>query len=66
MAKSSANTLAAQTPSKPQIRGNSKTPATCNTSVLINDITAEISPLFSAVKNDELYIANPMNRKQNA
>ena len=55
----SAPTIASQIPSKPQSSGNVSTAATSNTSVRSTEITAEISPLLSAVKNDEANIAKP-------
>ena len=51
---------AIQIPFTPQIAGNMNIIAIWNTNVLKNDITAETSPLFNAVKNDELNILNPL------
>lgn len=56
----SANVTASQIPSIPHIIGSMYIIAIWNTNVLMNDITAETSPLFNAVKNDELYILNPL------
>lgn len=56
----SAKLTASQIPFTPQIAGNMNIIAIWNTNVLKNDITAETSPLFNAVKNDELNILNPL------
>lgn len=40
-------------PSIPSISGRIKTAEICKTNVLRKEISAEISPLFNAVKNDE-------------
>ncbi len=56
----SAKVTASQIPSIPKIIGSIYIIAIWNTSVLINEIIAETTPLFSAVKNDELYILNPL------
>lgn len=55
-----------QMPSMPNSIGSTMTAATWNTSVRRNEMTAETSPLLSAVKNAEAYMANPMNRKHRA
>ena len=62
----SATTIDHQIPFPPQTRGKTITAATWKTSVLKNEIIAEIGPLFSAVKNDEPYIAKPekINEKE--
>ena len=52
-------------PSSCQISGSSSTAATWNTSVRKNDISAEVSPSFSAVKNEEPKIEKPENRNEN-
>ena len=55
-----------QMPSTSQNSGKISTAADWNTNVLKNDIEAETSPLFSAVKNAEAKMANPENRNDNA
>lgn len=65
-AESSANTFAAHTPSSSQSRGSVITQTTCNTSVRMNDMIAETSPLLSAVKNAEPKILKPITEKMNA
>lgn len=60
----SAATIEAQIPSTFQNIGKIKTADIWNINVLIKDIVAEISPLFSAVKKDEPKIANPANKKE--
>lgn len=37
-----------------------------NTNILINEITAETTPLFKAVKNDEANIFTPLIRYETA
>ena len=64
-AANSATTTEAQIPSSPHTSGNNITAAIWKTSVLKNEMTAETSPLLSAVKNDEPNIASPENRKLN-
>ena len=49
----SATMIAPQIPSNPRISGSSMTAANWNTSVRRNEISAEIKPLFNAVKKDE-------------
>ena len=65
MASSSATTVESQTPSISMISGNNKTNEISKTIVRIKEMTAETIPLFSAVKNEELKIANPENKKLN-
>lgn len=55
-----------QMPSMPNSIGSTMTAATWNTSVRKNEMSAETSPLLSAVKNAEAYMANPMNKKHRA
>ena len=64
-AASSATTMDIQIPSSSNTSGNSITAAIWKTSVLKNDMSAEIRPLLSAVKNDEPKMANPAKRKLN-
>lgn len=52
--------IAPHIPSIPKIIGKISTVITWNTKVLINEIIAETSPLFNAVKNDEANILNPL------
>ena len=59
IASISATSIEYHIPSSPNIRGNSRTPSIWYTSVLIKEISAEIGPLLSAVKNDEPKIENP-------
>lgn len=59
-AKISANTTAIQIPFTPQIAGSMSIIAIWNSSVLKNEIAADTIPLFSAVKNDELNMLNPL------
>ncbi len=47
------------------ISGNIITAAIYKTRVLRKDMSAEIKPFTSAVKNDEPYIAIPTNRNEN-
>ena len=61
----SATTMESQIPSSFQIIGSSSTAATWNTSVLRNEINADVSPSFNAVKNEEPKIENPENRNEN-
>ena len=61
----SATIIDAHTPSISQISGKSITAAVWNTIVLINEISAEVSPSLSAVKNPESKIANPINKNAN-
>lgn len=51
--KTSANTTANQIPFIPNIIGNTSIAITSNTKVLKNEITADTTPLFKAVKNDD-------------
>ena len=51
--QSSAAEIASHTPLSPKKIGSTSTAITWHTSVLINEISAEISPLPSAVKNAE-------------
>ena len=60
----SANTTDNQIPSTSKKRGNMSTAPTWNTNVLKKEIIAEISPLFSAVKNDEPKMLKPLNKKE--
>ena len=45
--------------------GKTSTAIIWNTSVLMNDMSADTRPLLSAVKNDEPNIAIPEKRKAN-
>ena len=49
----SATMTAPQIPSNPKMSGNSKIAANWNTSVRRKEMSAEIRPLFNAVKKDE-------------
>lgn len=60
--KISATTTQNQIAFAPKIRGRARINTTWKTSVLKNEIIAEITPLFSAVKNDEPKMLNPANR----
>ena len=62
----SATTDEIQIPSICQNKGKIKIAATWKTRVLKNEINAETSPSFSAVKNDEPKIENPASKKQKA
>lgn len=64
-AQTSANATDIQIPSKSKNTGRISTAASWNTSVLRNETAADIAPLFSAVKNDEVNILNPENRNVN-
>ena len=55
-AKISAKTTETHIPSIPHIKGNKNIIAICNIKVLKNDIVSETTPLYNAVKNDELNI----------
>ena len=48
----------------PKIIGRISTTDNWNTSVLKNEIAADIKPLFKAVKNDEPNILKPLIKKQ--
>ena len=61
----SATTIEYQIPSICKNTGRISTAAIWNTSVRRNEIAAEISPLLSAVKNDEPKIENPAKRNEN-
>lgn len=58
-ANTSATVIASHIPSFPIINGSKIIEADWKISVLINEIAAEIPPLFSAVKKDDIYILNP-------
>ena len=60
----SANTMESHIPSNSQINGNNNTNPTCNTNVLIKEMSAEITPLLSAVKKQELNIENPTTKNE--
>lgn len=60
----SATATEAHIPSTLKISGKSRTAAIWNTSVRKNDMSAEISPLFSAVNIDEPNMDIPANRKE--
>ena len=62
VAKISAAVMAYQMPSTPRSRGRRMTEDVWNTSVRKNEIAAEISPLPSAVKNDEAKMLKPANK----
>ena len=62
VAKISAAVMAYQMPSTPRSRGRRMTEDVWNTSVRKNEIAAEISPLSSAVKNDEAKMLKPANK----
>ena len=62
VAKISAAVMAYQMPSTPRSRGRRMTEDVWNTSVRKNEMAAEISPLPSAVKNDEAKMLNPANK----
>ena len=57
IAINSATTIEYQTPPISKIKGNSKTAAIWNTTVLKKDMTAEVTPSLRAVKNPEPKIA---------
>ena len=61
----SAATIDSQIPLSSQMRGKRSTAAIWNTSVRKNEISAEVSPSPSAVKNDEPKIENPESRNEN-
>ena len=61
----SAATIDSQMPSSSQISGKMSTAATWNTSVRKNEMSAEVIPSPSAVKNDEPKIEKPDSRKEN-
>ena len=58
-------TIESHIPSTPINKGSTNTNINWNTRVLRTEITAEITPLLSAVKNDVENIPNPENKKQN-
>ena len=57
--------MAYQMPSTPKISGRRMTDEVWSTSVRKNEITAEMSPLFNAVKNEDAKILKPANRNAN-
>ena len=61
----STTTIDAQIPSSSQIIGRIITAAIWKTSVLKNEIIADVRPSLSAVKNDEPKIAIPAKRNEN-
>lgn len=61
---SSATIIEAHIPSVPQISGIIITARIWKTRVLRNEIIAEVSPSFKAVKNDEPNIAIPAKRNE--
>ena len=61
----SAPTAENQIPSTPQNLGRMRTAAVWKQRVRRKDITAEIKPLFKAVKKPELKIPIPAKRKAN-
>ena len=65
VAKISAAVMAYQMPSTPKISGRRMTDKVWSTSVRKNEITAEMSPLFNAVKNEDAKILKPANRNAN-
>ena len=52
-------------PLTPKNSGKINTATICNTNVLKKDIVAEVKPSFNAVKNPEVKMANPINKKHN-
>ena len=64
-AKSSAMTNESHTPSIFINMGRSSTARVWNTRVRRNEISAEISPLLSAVKKDEPKMLMPLNKNEN-
>ena len=58
----SATLIALQIPLIPNQIGSVSTMITWNTNVLRNEMTADIRPLFNAVKNDDPKILIPMIR----
>ena len=65
-ANTSATVIAHQMPSRPKSAGSSSTHSVWNTSVRRKEIAAEIAPLLSAVKNDEVKMLKPAIRNENA
>lgn len=61
----SAATIENHIPSIPQNKGNIKTAAIWNKSERRNDMSADVRPSLSAVKNDEPNIAKPANMNVN-
>ena len=51
-------------PSTPKIRGSASKHAISKIRVRMNEISADVSPSLSAVKNDEAYIEKPDNRNE--
>ena len=64
-ASASAAIVANQMPSTPNSAGRIRTHADWKRSVRANEITAEMSPLFSAVKKLEAKMFSPVSRKEN-
>lgn len=58
--KASAQMTADHTPSIAKISGSTSTLTTSKKRVRMNEISAEIAPLFKAVKSDEPKILNPI------
>ena len=63
---SSATGMAIQAPVIPRNRGRISSAAVVNSSVLQNEMTAEVFPLDRAVKKPEDVIFSPLNRKLTA
>ena len=63
-ASTSATTSDSHIPLVSHIRGSINIAASWNTNVLKKDMTAEVTPSFSAVKKDEPYMAKPENKKE--
>lgn len=62
-AKTSAKVIDHHIPSIPKISGSMITDANWKTKVLKNETIAEMTPLFNAVKKDEINILNPAKIK---
>ena len=54
-----------QMPLSPNIDGKRRTDRSSNTSVRTKDITAEMVPLFSAVKNEDVNMLPPDSKNEN-
>ena len=65
IAKNSAITIDIHIPLIPIIKGKIITVLTWNTNVLRNDINADVTPSFNAVKKFDKKIANPANINEN-
>ena len=63
--KTSATTIDNQIPLTSKINGNNNIDVIWNNKVLKKEINAEVTPSFNAVKNPDVKMLIPANKKQN-